>query len=348
MSKASQIGSDIMRHLQSGVSYVIPLICASAAAQAIGSMLGGDATAESKTLIDVIALIGDCGMGFICPMIAAYIAYSVADRPGLAPAFVCGLVAQEMGTGFLGGMVAGLFVGYIVYALKLIPVPEQLTVVKAFILIPMIAAIGCSLVYYYVIGQPIAAATTALAAWLDGMSGANAAILAAILGAMMAFDMGGPVNKVALAFGMNAYTTGDAVSLTAVFMAISIPPTIMWVATLLDRKHVLYDEEERANANTAVILGIFGITEGTIPFAVADPLRVIPSICVGTALSCAITCGLGSTVSTMFVTWFGIFMASNPIIYTAALVIGVLVGAIMVNALKSIGKKDAPAEGEEA
>ena len=181
--------------------------------------------------------------------------------------------------------------------------------------------------------------TNALSDWLKNMSGANAAVMGAIIGAMMAFDMGGPVNKIANAFGTAAYAEGAYVASTAMLLAIAIPPTIMFLATLLDRKKVLYTDAERENGVTAIIMGIVGITEGTIPFALADPIRVIPSIMVGTAVSCAMNSAFGVTNSTMMATYFGIPFTTNIPLYLLSIAVGSLVGAFMVNALKTMKHK---------
>jgi fructose-specific phosphotransferase system IIC component len=277
-------------------------------------------------------------------MIAAYIAYSIADRPGLAPAFIVGLVAAKMGTGFLGGMLVGILVGYLVQWLKKIPMSMRLMSVKSLILIPFVATAVVGLILIYVVGSPIKAMTVGLTAWLKGMSGTNAVLMAMILGAMMAVDMGGPVNKIAYAFGVAAFSSGGYAASTAMLMAIGIPPLGMFVATLLNKK--LYSDSEIENGRSALIMGLVGITEGTIPFAVADPVRVIPSIIVGTASGCAVNAFFGTTQKTMLSTVMAIPFSSNALLYTVAILVGVLVTALMVNFLKSMGKKNKPVETE--
>ncbi|MGX7149956.1 PTS fructose transporter subunit IIC [Enterococcus ureasiticus] len=339
-----KLGREMLNHFQSGVSYMIPLVTAAGLLTSIAVVCGGtEVWDQTDTLWGVIRMIGQTGLQFIVPMIAGYIAYSIADRPGLAPAFICGMIANQMGTGFIGGMFAGLTVGYLVNALKKIPVPTQIISLKSLIIIPFVATLVVGLVLWYVIGTPITAATEALTAWLNGMSGTNAALLGAILGGMMAFDMGGPVNKIAYAFGVASFTSGGYAASTAMLLAIAIPPFGMFLATLLNKK--LYTESERDNGKTAIIMGAVGITEGTIPFAVADPLRVIPSIVVGTAIGCAINGAFGVTQETMLATFMAIPFTSNPILYCAAILIGGLVTAIMVNALKMLKyKKQAKTE----
>ncbi|WP_312093517.1 PTS fructose transporter subunit IIC [Niallia sp.] len=328
-----KLGKEMLNYFQSGVSYMIPLVTAAGLLTSIAVIFGGtNVWDQTDTFWGVIRMIGQTGLQFIVPMIAGYIAYAIADRPGLAPAFICGMIANEMGTGFIGGMIAGLAVGYLVNALKKIPVPAQIMSLKSLIIIPFVATAVVGLIFWYILGTPITALTEALTEWLNGMSGANAAILAAILGAMMAFDMGGPVNKIAYAFGVASFTSGGYAASTAMLLAIAIPPFGMFLATLLNKK--LYSESERDNGKTAMIMGIVGITEGTIPFAVADPLRVIPSIIVGTAAGCAINGAFGVTQETMLATFMAIPFTSNIFLYCIAILVGGLITALMVNGLK--------------
>ncbi|MCO7396960.1 PTS fructose transporter subunit IIC [Enterococcus lactis] len=183
-------------------------------------------------------------------------------------------------------MVAGLACGYLANALKKVKVPMQVISLKSIMLIPFVTTLVVGIILWYVLATPIQAMTTGLTNWLEGMSGANAALMSAILGGMMAFDMGGPINKIAYAFGVASFSSGSFGPSTAMLLGIAIPPFGMFLATILNKK--LYDESERDNAKTAMIMGLVGITEGTIPFAVKDPLRVIPSIVVGTAVACGL------------------------------------------------------------
>ncbi|WP_257841905.1 hypothetical protein [Oenococcus oeni] len=191
------------------------------------------------------------------------------------------------------------------------------------------------LVLIYVVGSPIKVMTVSLTAWLKGISGTNAVLLAGILGAMMAFDMGGPINKIAYAFGMAAFTSGGYQASTAMLMAIGIPPLGMFVATLLGGKK-LYSDSEIENGRSAAIMGFVGITEGAIPFAVADPIRVIPSIMVGTSVGCSLNALFGTSQKTALSTLMAIPFSSDWILYSVAIFIGVLVVALMVNFLKLV------------
>lgn len=336
--KKKNFGKDLVRHFQAGVSYIIPLVTAAGMLTSIAVIFGGsDVWDQTENIWGVLRLIGHSGLKFIVPMISGFIAFSVADRPGLAPGFITGLVAAEMGTGFLGGMITGLSVGYLVEYLKSIKVPVSIISLKTIILIPLIATSVVGLAMWYIIGPPITAMTEGITNWLNGMQGANAVLLSALLGGMMAVDMGGPINKIAYAFGVASFSSGSYVASTAMLIGIGLPNFGMWLATLLNKK--LYSENELENAKTALIMGIVGITEGTIPFAVADPLRVIPSIVTGTAVGAGLNALIGGTHTTMLSTFMAIPLVSNIIGYSISILIGGLVTALMVNTLKSMNKK---------
>lgn len=323
-------------HFQTGVSYMIPLVTAAGLLTSLAVIFGGtNVWNQTSNIWGNLRLLGQTGLGFIPVIIAAYVSFSIADRPGLAPAFIVGLIASNMGTGFLGGMLVGIMVGYTVQLLKKIKVPTNLVAVKSLIIIPFLATLIIGMVMIYVVGTPIKAMTVGLTGWLKGMSGANAVFLAGILGAMMAVDMGGPINKIAYAFGMAAFTSGGYQASTAMLMAIGIPPLGMFVATLLGGKK-LYSDSEIESGRSALIMGIVGITEGTIPFAVADPVRVIPSIIVGTSIGCGVNALFGTYQKTALSTVMAIPFSSNWILYTVAILIGVITVALLANFLKSI------------
>ncbi|MGX7021239.1 PTS fructose transporter subunit IIC [Pediococcus ethanolidurans] len=339
-----KFGKELANHFQTGVSYMIPLVTAAGLLTSIAVIFGGtNVWNQTSNIWGNLRLLGQTGLGFIPVIIAAYISYSIADRPGLAPAFIVGLVASSMGTGFLGGMLVGLLVGYLVQWLKKIPMPANLTAVKSLIVIPFLATLVVGLFLIYVVGDPIKAMTVALTAWLKGMSGANAVLLAALLGGMMAVDMGGPINKIAYAFGMAAFTSGGYQASTAMLMAIGIPPLGMFVATLLGGKK-LYSDAEIESGRSALVMGIVGITEGTIPFAVADPVRVIPSIIVGTAAGCATNALFGTYQKTALSTVMAIPFSSNVILYIVAILVGVIITALLVNFLKRFTRHNSEAK----
>lgn len=331
-------GKEILRHLQTGVSYLIPLLTAAGLLTSIAVIFGGlSVWDETETFWGVLRMIGQTGLNFIVPMISAFIAYSIADRPGLAPGFVTGIIAYNMGTGFLGGMITGLLCGYLAQELKKIPIPARVQTLKVLFIIPIITTFVIGLLLWYVIGTPISMMTEGVSNWLNGLSGVNNAILAAVIGAMMAFDMGGPINKIAYAFGMAAFTDGNYAISTAMFIAIGLPPFGMFLATLLAPK--LYSDSEKENAKSAIVMGIVGITEGTIPFAVADPLRVIPSIMIGTAISSSMNALFGITHATTMATFFAIPFVNNIPLYLVSIAAGGLATALIVNFLKGRSQK---------
>jgi PTS system, fructose subfamily, IIC component len=343
MEKIKEFGKEISKHFQSGVSYMIPLVAAAGLLTSIAVIFGGsDVWNHTDNIWGNIRFIGQTGLGFIVPMIAAYVAYSIADRPALAPAFMCGLIAKELGTGFLGGMLAGVLVGYLVEALKKLPIPARIIPVKVLIIIPLVSTLIVGLSLIYIIGEPISAATVALEDWLRGMEGSNMVILAAIIGGMMAVDMGGPINKVANTFGTACFVAGAYNISTAMLMAIAIPNFGMFLATIIGKKY--FTKEEIDNGKTAIIMGSVGITEGTIPFAVTDPLRVIPSIIVGTAVGCGVNAAFGVTFDVMLATFMAIPFASNIPLYCLSILIGGMTTAGMVILLKFL--KKAPIESE--
>lgn len=339
MSKNKRnIGKEMMKHFQGGVSYIIPLVTASGLLTSLAVIFGGQGVwDQTDTIWGVVRFIGHSGLQFIVPMISAYIAYSVADRPGLAPGFITGLVANEMGTGFLGGMITGLAVGYLVEWLKKMPVAPSIQSLKSIILIPFIATTVVGLGMWYIVGPPITALTVGISGWLESLSGTNAVLLSALLGGMMAVDMGGPINKIAYAFGTAAFAEGSYIASTAMLLGIGLPNFGMWLATVL--KKDLYTEAERENGKSAIIMGLVGITEGTIPFAVADPSRVIPSIVVGTAVGAGVNGFFGSTHATMLSTFMAIPFTSNIVGYVISILVGGLTTALMVNFLKGKAKK---------
>lgn len=330
----------ISRHLMTGVSYMIPITVVGGLLTSIAVMIGGtDVWNQSGTFAADILQYGLAGLKFIVPMISAYIAFSVADRLALAPGFICGIVANNMGTGFIGGMLVGLMVGYIVQYLKKIKVPVMLNGLKTIIIIPIFSTAIVGFILTYVIGTPVVYFTEVVTNWLNNMSGVNSIILACIIGLMMSFDMGGPMNKIAYSFGMAGFTSGAYLASTFMLFAISIPPLGLALATLLRPK--LFTEAERESGKSAILMGIIGITEGAIPFAVADPLRVIPSIMIGTAVGTMTLAVLGCTNTTALSTIMAIPLVDKPVNYIIAIVVGVVVTAILVSGLKSLkGNKE--------
>jgi PTS system fructose-specific IIC component len=343
--------------LLTGVSYMIPFVAGGGLLIALGFLFGGyDINANATEIVTTSSLfnlpdggileylgavffaIGAISMGFLVPALAGYIAYAIADRPGIAPGFVAGSVAGLMGAGFIGGLVGGLLAGWVALMFTRLDVPRWLKGLMPVVIIPLVASIVASGLMIVVLGGPIAALSTALNDWLSGLSGAAAVVLGLILGAMMGFDLGGPVNKVAYSFavaGLGAATVENQAPLmvmAAVMAAGMVPPLAMALATVLDRK--LFTPVERENGKAAWLLGAAFISEGAIPFAAADIFRVIPATIIGGAVAGAICMGMGVTSQAPHGGIFVFFAIGNLLWFVLAIIAGSVVGALVVIALK--------------
>lgn len=355
--KGEHIGQKLKRALLTGVSYMIPFVAGGGLLIALGFLLGGyDITDVADTVVlensfgnlpegglaaylgAVFFKIGALSMGFLVPALAGYIAYAIADRPGIAPGFVAGAVAGFMGAGFLGGIVGGLLAGYIAHLIGTWQVPRWLRGLMPVVIIPLLASIVASGAMFLVLGGPIAGLTTALNGWLSGMTGASAVVLGIILGLMMCFDLGGPVNKVAYAFAVAGLGAGTATNqapwqiMATVMAAGMVPPLAMALATVLDRK--LFSLAERENGKAAWLLGASFISEGAIPFAAADPLRVIPASMVGGALTGALSMAFGVTSQAPHGGIFVFFAIDSFLMFVVSIIAGTIVSALLVVALK--------------
>ena len=274
--------------------------------------------------------LGVTAFGLMIPILAGFIAMSIADRPGLAPGLVGGALANQVGAGFLGGMVAGFAAGYIAKWVKLWNVPAGLRPVMPIFVIPLVSTCLVGVIMYFV-GAPITGFMNMLTDVLKGME-AGSVFLALILGCMIAFDMGGPVNKVAFLFGSAMITQGVPEVMGPIAVAICIPPIGMGVATMLSPKR--YEESEREAGKAAFAMGLIGITEGAIPFAAADPMRVIPSIMAGSAIG-AMIAAIGKVAD--HAPHGGpivLPVVDNKFMFIVAILVGVAVTAVMVNILK--------------
>lgn len=339
MDSIKQFFKNLVSHFQTGVSYMIPLVSASGLLVSLAVVGGGSGVwNQTSNIWGVLRFIGQQGLNFIPVMIAAYIAYSIADRPGLAPAFIVGLVSNKLGMGFLGGMVVGILVGYVVYWVKKIPMPMSLISLKSIFIVPLVAVLVSGLIVYYVFGDPVRAMQDGLTNWLTSIGGSNQVLVSIIIGGMMATDMGGPINKVAYTFSMAAYTSGGYATSTACFIAIGIPPLIMALAVFMGKKY--YSEAEKESSTTALVMGIIATTEGAIPFAVADPIAVIPSCMVGAGLASGLNTIFGTVQRTALSTFMAAPFSSNILLYSLSIVIGVLVGAFMCNGIKKLMHRD--------
>ncbi|UEM01467.1 PTS fructose-like transporter subunit IIB [Skermanella rosea] len=328
------------KHLMTGVSYTIPVVVAGGLAIALSFMFGIDAANQEGSLAAALMQIGgQAAFALMVPVLSGYIAFSIADRPGLAPGLIGGMLASQIGAGFLGGLASGFLAGYIAYYLRSwIRLPQNLEGLKPVLIIPLLASVAVGLLMIYVVGTPIAAILSGLTAWLSGMTSANAVFLGLLLGGMMAVDMGGPVNKSAYTFAVGLLASQTYLPMAAVMAAGMTPPLGLALATMLAKNRFTPDERDAGKA--AAVLGISFITEGAIPFAAKDPLRVIPPAIVGSALTGALSmlfgCMLRAPHGGIFV--LGIPNAvTNVGFYALAIVIGTVVTAGLVIVFKKPG-----------
>ncbi|MBG9986893.1 PTS sugar transporter subunit IIA [Facklamia sp. DSM 111018] len=295
---ASGQGNLLYRALMNGVSYMVPFVVTGGLLIAIALSIGGNPTAAGFEIPEgsfwsQVNAIGGAAMGFMVPILAGYIAYAIADRPGLVPGMVGGTIAangafygSEANTGFIGGIIAGFLAGYIAKTIKKIPVPKALNSIMPIIVIPVFSSLIVGLLFIYLIGQPVASLFSSLTNWLASMQGANSMILASIIGAMIAVDMGGPFNKTAFLFGSGLIAEGVYNVMGAVAVAVCIPPIAMGLASHILRKK--FTDADRQAGTAAAFMGFFGITEGAIPFAAKNPARVIPAIIGGSMVGSVI------------------------------------------------------------
>ncbi|MUV36866.1 PTS system fructose-specific EIIBBC component [Lentibacillus sp. JNUCC-1] len=344
--KKKEKENPIYRHLMNGVSYMIPFIVVGGLLIAIALTLGGKQTPGGIVIPEdsfwkTIESIGAASFSFMVPILAGFIAVSIADRPGLAPGVIGGFIAangsfygSEAGAGFIGGIIAGFLAGYVVLAIKKIKVPKSVQPIMPIIVVPILGTLIVGILFSFVIGAPVASLFEALTEWLKGMQGASSIVLALILGAMIAVDMGGPFNKVAFLFGSAMIAEGNYEIMGPIAVAICIPPIGMGLATFLNKRK--YQPAERETGKASFTMGLFGITEGAIPFAAQDPLRVIPSIVVG-SMAGSVIAMMGSVGDRVahggpIVAILG--AVDNVVMFFIAALVGVLVTAIMVNLLK--------------
>ncbi|MFI0512666.1 fructose-specific PTS transporter subunit EIIC [Streptomyces sp. WSLK1-5] len=346
-------GTKLRKWLMTGVSYMVPFVAAGGLLLALGFAIGGWQIASapsvmkhfSWTEIDswgaLLFQIGQVAFGFLIPVLAGYIAYGMADRPGLVPGFVGGMIASNIAAGFLGGLVAGLLAGAVVLSIQRIKIPPVLRGIMPVVVIPLISSLVVGFLMFVVIGKPIAEAQKGMTDWLNGLSGANAVLLGVLLGLMMCFDLGGPVNKVAYAFataGIAVQAPSDSAMkvMAAVMAAGMVPPLGMALATTVRKK--LFTETERENGKAAWVLGASFISEGAIPFAAADPLRVIPASMAGGAVTGALSMAFGATLRAPHGGIFVVPLIGSPFLYLIAIAAGVCVTTALVVVLKSMRK----------
>ncbi|MEY8576702.1 fructose-specific PTS transporter subunit EIIC [Corynebacteriaceae bacterium 6-324] len=353
-------GTTLYKALMNGVSHMIPFVVTGGLLLALSLSIGGTASAEGLVIPEdspwmIISQIGELAFSLMVPVLSGYIAVGIADRPGLAPGLITGLIAvngdlygSEANAGFIGGIVTGILSGYIALAIKKIPVHKFVAPIWPIIIIPIITTLVVGLLFIYLIGAPIASLFDALTVALSGMQGTSTLFLGALLGAMVAFDMGGPFNKTAFLFGGGLIAAGNPLPMGMVATAIAVPPIAVGVATLLRRSW--FNKSENDSGIAALFMGFFGITEGAIPLAAARPLQVIPANVVGGAVAGALA-GMFSVADNV--------MHGGPIVavlgavdnvfgFFIAMIAGIAVNALLIIVLVGLSKKKDKPEGNTA
>lgn len=341
------IGHQIYKHLMNGVSHMLPFVVGGGILIAIAFLIDGfsvdlnslpaDQRANFGTITQGAALfkgIGGTAFGFMLPILAGFIAMSIADRPGLAVGFVGGSIAANGTSGFLGALVAGFVAGYIVNLLKKIfsKLPESLDGVKPVLLYPLLGIFLIGVIMQFVVEPPIGALNTAINNGLNGLNGASAVVLGVLLGGMMAIDMGGPVNKAAYVFGTASIAAGNYNIMAAVMIGGMVPPLAIALATIFFKNK--FTAEERMAGPTNFIMGLSFITEGAIPFAASDPLHVLPACAVGSAVAGGLSMAFGCTLMAPHGGIFVVPTIGNPLMYLVALVIGSFIACGLLGLLK--------------
>ncbi|MBL0781188.1 fructose-specific PTS transporter subunit EIIC [Streptomyces albidoflavus] len=341
-------GTRLRTWLMTGVSYMVPFVAAGGLLIALAFALGGYRISDAPSVAEHFAWgeaaswaalmfqTGQAAFGFLVPVLAGFIAYGMADRPGLVPGFVGGAIAVTIDAGFLGGLVAGLLAGAVVAAIQRLTIPPVLRGIMPVVVIPLVSSAVVGFLMFVVVGGPIASFQKAMTDWLGELSGANAVLLGVLLGLMMCFDLGGPVNKVAYAFavgGLATPTDGSLKVMAAVMAAGMVPPLGMALATTVRAR--LFGKAERENGKAAWVLGASFISEGAIPFAAADPLRVIPSAMAGGAVTGALSMAFGATLRAPHGGLFVVPLIGNALLYVVAIAAGTVVTAALVVLLKS-------------
>lgn len=359
-------GKRIQQVLMTGVSYMIPFVAAGGLLMALGFLVGDYTLAndfdDSQSIADHLVLtnslsnlpdggmhmylgavfvaLGSLAMSFLVPALSGYIAFGIADRPGIAPGFTAGAISVLVGAGFIGGLVGGVVAGLVALWISKWRVPEFIRGLMPVVIIPLLATLVSGGLMLLVLGRPLAAATDGMTNFLDGLTGASAAGLGILLGLMMCFDLGGPVNKAAYAFAVAGLSVTDPASMqimAAVMLAGMVPPLAMALASQI--RPALYTPAERNNGKAAWLLGASFISEGAIPFAAADPLRVIPSMMLGGAATGALSMTLGVTLKAPHGGVFVLFAVGNIAGFFIALAAGVVVAALAVTIAKQFIRK---------
>ena len=335
---------ELRRPVLIGVSYIIPFVVVGGLLQAIGLLLGARGAAldpaavltgtpaPSSSVPDLLYTLGTLAFSLLAPVLAGSIAYAIADRPGIMPGLTTGLAAGAVGAGFLGALIGGVLAGVLAERLGRVPMPSPLTGLASFLVVPLTATLVSGAAMLAVIGPPVAAAGAAMTTWLTGLGGSSAVLLGVVLGAMTVADLGGPLNKAAYTFamaGMTGATSGRAMSVMAVVMAAGMTaPLACWLATRL--RPAMFTPEEREQGKAAGVLGAVFISEGAIPFAAANPLRVIPGLVAGGAVAGAATMAVGATLAAPHGGVLALFAVGHLLGFLASLASGAAIAAALL------------------
>ena len=328
--------SNIKKHVMTGISFMIPVVVAGGILQAIGVAICGTAISgmEGETPLWYVWKLGNLGMSLVVPVITAAIAYSIADRPAIAPALILGFVVTYTSTGFIGGIIAAFFVGYTVLFLKkYLKLPKTMAGLKPILIIPLVTTLFCGFLYFTVIGKPISVFMAWVVEALTEMQGGSRAVLGAILGGMCGFDFGGPMGKIASTFA-NGLMVDGVCGPEGVKLVCCMVPSVGLVISMLLAKNK-YTSVERDAIKSAGVMGICMITEGCIPLAMNDPIRVIGSSVIATAITGAVTSVLGIENYVTAGGWFIIPLSNKPLLMAAM----VLMGGVIMGVILAIWKK---------
>ncbi|MCF6758669.1 PTS fructose-like transporter subunit IIB [Pseudomonas balearica] len=334
--KAEKTG--VYKHLLTGVSYMLPMVVAGGLLIALSFVFGIEAFKEEGTLAAALMKIGgETAFQLMVPLLAGYIAYSIADRPGLAPGMIGGLLAGTLGAGFIGGIIAGFVAGYAAKAVsRWIPLPASIESLKPILIIPLLASLVTGLVMIYIVGTPVAKLLAGLTEFLDTMGTSNAILLGLLLGTMMCVDLGGPVNKAAYAFSVGLLASQSYAPMAATMAAGMVPPIGMGIATLIARRKFAQTEREAGKA--ALVLGCCFISEGAIPFAAKDPLRVIPASIAGGALTGALSMAFGAKLLAPHGGLF-VLLIPNAINHALLYLVAILAGSLLTGGIYALLKQ---------
>ena len=332
--------SEIKKHVMTGISFMIPIVVGAGLCMALGTAIGGTKVSEAEgTLIWYIWRTGKIGMGFVVPVITAAIAYSIADRPAIAPGLILGSIASEIYTGFIGGIIAAFLVGYTVLFLKkYLKVPKTMQGLVPVLILPFLTTLICGALMFAVIGKPVAFVINALQNWLIGLQGGSKFILGAIVGGMCGVDFGGPIGKTASLFANGLLVDGIYGPEAVKLVTCMIPPVGVTLSYILTRNK--YTKAEKEAVKAAFPMGICMITEGVIPLAMNDPLRVIGSSVIATSIAGGLTMVLGIENYVTAGGWFIIPLSNKPMMMAAMVVLGGVIMGVILSLWKKVVTED--------